>query len=279
VSPSRTVASGFSRKDAATRALVLARGLGTRMRQRGAGASLDAAQAAAAEAGQKAMIPFGRPFLDYVLHSLADGGVTEAALVLGPEHEQMRAYYRRLATTRLTISFVEQAEPLGTADAVLAGRQWAGDDPFIVLNADNLYPTEVVHRLVDGTEPSCPGFAPDSLEMPSERLGSFALLERGPDGSLSRIVEKPGTDAMRAAGPHALVSMNAWRFDERIFGACRDVPLSSRNERELPQAVGLAVDRGVRFEVFPARGPVLDLSRREDIPRVARALEGRAVSL
>lgn len=96
---------------------------------------------------------------------------------------------------------------------------------------------------------------------------------------LAGIREKPGLEVVRAAGPQALISMNVWRFDERIFDACRDVPLSSRGERELPQAVGLAVSRGVRFEVFPVRGIVLDLSKREDIPRVASALEGMTVSL
>lgn len=225
------------------------------------------------------MIPFGRPFLDFVLHSLADAGVREAALVLGPEHEQVREYYRRLATTRISIAFVEQAQPLGTADAVWSGRDWAGREPFLVLNADNLYPVDVLRRLVGGTHPAVPGFVRDSLGLPMERLGAFALLEAATDGSLQRIREKPGADAVGAAGPGALISMNVWRFDERIFEACRDVPLSSRGERELPQAVGFAVERGVRFEVFPVRGTVLDLSRREDIPEVARALEGIEVSL
>lgn len=249
------------------------------MRDHAPGTPLDPAQAAAADAGQKAMIPFGRPFLDYVLHALADGGVREVGLVLGPEHEQVREYYRRLETTRIRIGFVEQAQPRGTADAVWCGREWAGTLAFIVLNADNLYPVDVVRRLVEGTPPALPGFERDSLGIPLERLGTFALLDCASDGSLLGIHEKPGVDAVRAAGPHALISMNIWRFDERIFDACRDVPLSSRGERELPQAVGLAVARGVRFEVFPVRGTVLDLSRREDIPRIGRALDSRPVSL
>jgi hypothetical protein len=37
-------------------------------------------------------------------------------------------------------------------------------------------------------------------------------------------------------------------------------------------AVRLAVQRGVRFTGVPARGPVLDLSRREDVPEVAARL-------
>jgi glucose-1-phosphate thymidylyltransferase len=262
-----------------SRALVLARGLGTRMREQSSAVTLDPAQASAADAGVKAMISFGRPFLDYVLHSLADAGVREAALVLGPEHDRVRDYYRNLPTVRISIGFVEQQRPLGTADAVLAARQWADDRPFIVLNADNLYPVDVLTRLVAGTEPAVPGFERHSLGLPLERLGAFALLEAGADGTLQQIVEKPGAEAMDAAGPRALISMNAWRFDDRIFAACRDVPLSSRNERELPQAVGLAVRRGVRFEVFPVRGEVLDLSKRDDIPRVAQALERREIRL
>ena len=74
--------------------------------------------------------------------------------------------------------------------------------------------------------------------------------------------------------------MNCWRFDARIFDACRDVPRSARGEFELPEAVGLAVERGVRFRAVPARGPVLDLSRRADATDVARRLrEHRAAAM
>ena len=244
-----------------------------------ASATLDSGQAAAADAGMKAMIPFGRPFLDFVLHSLADAGVTDAGLVLGPEHEQVRTYYGSLQTKRLRITFVEQARPLGTADAVASARAWAGSAPFIVLNADNLYPAAALARLVCGQEPALPGFERDSLGIPIERIGAFALLDVRDDGSLARIVEKPGVEAMRAAGARALISMNLWRVDDRIFEACEAVPISERGERELPQAVARAVQQGMRIEVIPSHGPVLDLSSRADVPSVARALEGRHVQL
>ena len=242
-------------------------------------ATLDTAQAAAADAGMKAMMPFGRPFLDFVLHALADAGVRDVGLVLGPEHESVRAYYRALVTTRIGITFVEQPEPLGTANAVASARPWAGSEPFIVLNADNLYPEEVLAGLVCGRGPALPGFERDSLGIPIERIGAFALLDLRDDGSLGRIVEKPGVEVMGAAGPRALVSMNLWRFDDRIFEACDAVPISDRGERELPQAVALAVQRGMRFDVVRAQGPVLDLSSRADVANVARALEGRPVHL
>jgi glucose-1-phosphate thymidylyltransferase len=115
--------------------------------------------------------------------------------------------------------------------------------------------------------------------MPAARVGSFALLDVAVDGTLRNIVEKPGDAAMAAAGARALVSMNVWRFDHRIFAPCRDVPRSVRGELELPEAVRLAIHRGVRFAVVPAIGPVLDLSRRDDIPAVAAQLADREVRL
>ena len=68
--------------------------------------------------------------------------------------------------------------------------------------------------------------------------------------------------------------MNLWRFDSRIFDACRDVPRSVRGEFELPEAVALALTRGLRLRAIPARGPVLDLSRRADAADVERRLSG-----
>jgi glucose-1-phosphate thymidylyltransferase len=151
------------------------------------------------------------------------------------------------------------------------------------LNSDNLYPAACLSSLAALDGPGLPGFERDDLVhssgIPPSRVGSFALLDVGPDRVLRGIVEKPGEAAMAAAGAQALVSMNIWRFDSRIFSACRDVERSARGEFELPEAVRLAIRRGVAFTVVPARGPVLDLSRRADVPAVAAALAGRQVAL
>jgi glucose-1-phosphate thymidylyltransferase len=258
-------------------------------------ARLSEGQRRAADAGIKMMIPVhGRPFLDYVLGTLADAGVTDVALVVAPDHEAVRDYYRARPPERLALTFVVQPEPRGTANAVAAARHWAAGDPFLVLNADNLYPVAALQALASLDEPGLPGFDREDLvrsgNIPAERVLSFALVDVDDAGYLTRIVEKPaalppesgrpGISQTRLAasafsrqqGP--LVSMNLWRFDARIFDACRDVPPSARGELELPEAVALAARRGVRFKVIPARGPVLDLSRRGDAADVERRLAG-----
>lgn len=271
-------------------ALVLARGLGRRMQEAPGpdDGALTPEQRAAASAGLKSMMPVAesgrpaRPFLDYVLSELADAGFTRVALIVAPEGDgpdPLRTYYRGVGRPqRISLSFVVQPEALGTADAVRAAAEWVGSSPFVVLNADNLYGVETLRALRDADGPALPVYERDQLvqssAIPPERVGSFALLALSSDGTLQDIVEKPGAAAIDAAGPRALISMNCWRGDGRLIDACRDVEASPRGEFELPMAVRLAVRRGVVFRGLAATGPVLDLSRREDVRGVVSRLAG-----
>ena len=276
------------------KAVILARGLATRMRAPSASSGddqLSPEQARAAAAGLKAMMPIedgagatARPFLDYLLSTLADAGYRDIGVVIGPEHDDIRRRYQRDVTpSRVRLHWLVQAHALGTADAVLAAEAWVGPDPFIVLNADNLYPVDVLTRLRELPGPGLPAFERDELvaqsNIPADRVAAFALLEVDARADLRAIVEKPGREAMAAAGPRAMVSMNVWRFDARIFDACRSVPQSPRGEFELPMAAALALEHGVRFRTFHARGEVLDLSRRTDVADVARRLAGRTIQV
>jgi NDP-sugar pyrophosphorylase family protein len=126
------------------RAIVLARGLGTRMRAPDPSVHLTPEQQRAANTGVKAMMPLnGRPFLDFILSSVADAGVPRVALVVAPDHAALRRYYEIEAPpSRIAVDFVVQAEPLGTANAVLAAETWIAGEPFLALNADNLNPVD-----------------------------------------------------------------------------------------------------------------------------------------
>jgi glucose-1-phosphate thymidylyltransferase len=269
------------------KAVVLARGAGRRMRVADASVALTPAQAAAALAGLKSVMPVGpdeRPFLDYVLSALADAACHEVCIVVGPDHDEVRRCLTGgRAPTRLAVTFAVQEVADGTAHAVLAAEPFAGGEPFLVLNADNLYPLTALRAMAALDGPGLAAFERDRLVADSgfaeERVSAFALLEVDGAGRLSRIVEKPGRTTMEAAGARALVSMNLWRFDRDIFGPCRDLPRSARGEFELPEAVELALERGMPFRVVRAQGPVLDLSHQSDISVVSRLLVGHEVRL
>lgn len=263
------------------RAVVLARGLGRRMQAEDPAAALTPEQARAARAGAKGMMPInGRPFLDYVLSAIADAGLAQVALVVAPDHGAIEHHYRHAhPPRRLELAFVVQAEPVGTADAVLRAEPWTREEPFLALNSDNLYPSDALRALASLDEPGLAVFTRADLlssNIPAERLASFALVEFDAAGYLAALVEKPGAWRVAEAGHAGRISMNCWRFDDRIFRFCREVPRSARGELELPEAVELARRAGVRFKGVPAAGPVFDLSRRADLADVARRLASAA---
>lgn len=267
--------------------VILARGLGTRMRKADEAARLDPQQQAAAECGMKALMPVetGRPFLDYVLATLADAGFRQVCLVIGPEHDAIRTYYgRTVRTERLSIDFAVQQEPRGTADAVAAAEAFAGDDPFVAINSDNFYPLEAFQSLHGGAGPAVALFERDSMiqgsNIPESRLRMFAVGQFDPAGRLQRILEKPSDETLAALPRPLWLSMNCWRFTRPIFDACRAIAPSPRGEFELPDAVQHMIDvLGHPFEVVRTLAPVLDLSSRQDVTPIARKLAGMTVRL
>lgn len=267
------------------KAVVLARGLGTRMKAEGEGAVLRADQAAVARTGVKALVPLeGRPFLDYVLGSLADAGCSQIGVVIGPEHDVIRDRYTRvLPPRRFRIDFVIQEQPRGTADAVLAAESFAAGEEFLMINSDNRYPTAALRALIELGRPGTVLFTPEGLAARSniepERISGFAVGKVGADGALDALIEKP--DATVLAGLHGprLVSMNCWRFPPAVFEACRGLSLSPRGEYEITDAVAALIASGHRLRVLTSEEGVLDLSKQSDIPEVLGRLRGEVVEL
>lgn len=241
-------------------------------------AVLSEEQAAVAARGVKAMIPVtgGRPFLDYPLSALAASGVTSVCLVIGPEHDEIRAAYSGRRPFGLDVAFATQQHPIGTANAVLAAEDFVDGETFLVMNSDNYYPPDVLRALRETRAPALPGFDRAGLLrdglIPAERIAQYALLDVD-DGFLREIVEKPDPDTFRRLAD-APVSMNCWSFTPLIFEACRTVPISPRGELEIPLAVqhGIAT-LAMRLRVIPVDAAVLDLSHQADIAGVERALE------
>ena len=263
------------------KAVILARGLGTRMMRPDPGATLSVEQAAAADEGTKGMMPIGngRPFLHFVLSALADAGVNEMCMVVAPDATNFQRHFlRELTLQRVRIQFAIQNEARGTADAVQAAERFAGSDRFLVLNADNYYPVEAYRTLAEYDGCALPGFDREALvrqgNIDHERIRRYALLRVSGDGFLEEIVEKPDEATFSAMGEHALVSMNLWGFTPRIFEACRQVKPSARGELELPDAVRILIkDLRERVRVFPFTAPVLDLGTRADVASVGEALK------
>jgi len=89
--------------------------------------------------------------IQHCVEEAAHSGIEEIALILSPEKESVRAFLQecsrsnrpelsslRDALGRCRITYLEQTDPTGVADALLLARQFTGDEPFAVLLPDNI---------------------------------------------------------------------------------------------------------------------------------------------
>ena len=248
------------------------------MRRPGGAPGLSSEQQSAADTGVKGMIPIGRPFLDYVISALADAGIADVCLVIGPEHHAIREYYQaKHRLTRIRVHFAIQQQPLGTADAVAAAETFAGGEHVLMLNSDNYYPIHTLRALRDLGSAGVAVFERAALvqlgNIDVDRIEKFSVVRIDANGFLEQIIEKPGADVVASLGRELFVGMNSWSLPPEIYAACRAISPSVRGELELQDAVQYARDAmGIRFKVLTFHDGVLDLSSRGDIASVAERL-------
>ncbi len=269
------------------KAMILARGLGTRMQKQADDVKLDAATSDLAAKGAKGLITVGagRPFLDYSLQALMDTGIRDICLIVAPGTSMLRNYYEavgeRLPDTR--ISFAVQDEPLGTAHAVASGRQWADGKPFIVVNCDNFYTPEAIRALITSAVPATVAFEREALiansNIPADRIRRFAVIDFDQSGCLRKIIEKPDNPDDYALDGKLYVSMNCFCFTTEIFDACDAIePNPVRKEYELPTAVQYTIEQmGLTYQAVKCTEGVLDMTGRDDIESVRRLLADHEV--
>jgi len=267
------------------KAVILARGLGTRMRKNDDSVKMDAKQSSIADSGMKALIKIDRPFLDYVLSNLADAGYREICLVIGPGYDAIRnRYTKEVKTQRIAVEFAIQEEPNGTADAVLAAEKFAEDNPIVVINSDNYYPLDALQKLrtTDGCAVALFDWESmiDGSNLEKEQLRRFAVASIDQSGCLKQIIEKPNEATWHELPSPPWMSMNCWRFTPHIFEACRSIKPSARGELEIPDAVMYTIHQlGQPFKAITVKSPVLDLTSRQDIAPVAKRLTNKEVCL
>ena len=237
-----------------------------------------------AEQGIKALIPIGRPFLDYSLSSIADAGYERVCLIIAPQQDEMKKYCDSLDCERLQVEYAIQQEQLGTANALAAAEDFAGDDSVLVLNGDNYYPSEAMHQLLETEGSSLVGFESQGLvegsNISADRVAAFSVLQSDKQGNLANIIEKPDPEFVEQLPKPVLVSMNCWRLTPGIFEACRKIPLSPRGEYEIPDAVMYTIsEMRQQVQIVPYSGGVLDLSSRGDIESVKERLQNTEVRL
>lgn len=107
------------------RAIVLAGGLGTRLKERVADLPKPMATVA------------GRPFLEYVLDRLVHGGITDIVLSVGYRADAITGHFGE-SYRGARLSYSIEKELLGTGGAILKATAARATEPHLILNGDTL---------------------------------------------------------------------------------------------------------------------------------------------
>lgn len=160
-----------------TKAMVLAAGLGLRMRP-------------LTERMPKPMVPVaGKPLLDHVLDRLADAGIRETVVNVRYLPDQIIDHVAHRDRPKIIISD-ERDQVLGTGGALVKALPLLGDAPFFHLNADTMWIDGARPNLTRLTEAFDPAsmdilllMAPTASSIGYSGSGDYAML---PNGALRR---------------------------------------------------------------------------------------------
>jgi UDP-N-acetylglucosamine diphosphorylase/glucosamine-1-phosphate N-acetyltransferase len=177
----------------------------------------------------------GKPILEYCLDALKASGITEVIIVTHYMGDAIRQYFGDGERMGLKIAYVEQAEMLGTGNAVSVVEPYVDGD-FVLVYGDLLFAPEAVANVIHLYEAEKPAavMAVVSVEKPE----SYGVVELENEKIVKRIIEKPAAEK----SPSNLANAGLYLFSKEIFDKIKQTKASIRGEWELTDALSLLIE-------------------------------------
>lgn len=149
----------------------------------------------------KPMLPlWGKPIIGHILSQVARSGIKKAILIVGYRQDTIRSYVGDGELFGLEVEYVVQEKPLGTAHAItLAKQRIFPRRHFLVQFADIIVPVKWYQKLLSVDRLIWDGAI--TLDKTDYSLG--AAVQRGRNGRVLRIVEKPPAESLNTAWNNA----------------------------------------------------------------------------
>jgi len=208
---------------------------------------------------QKQLLPVGNtPVIEWLVRYLESAGIEDIGVVVGGDFpEKVKDYLQSGERFGVEITYIEQGEPRGLADAVGCAEEYVGESPFLVCFGDTVIDQRIIKTMVEEFQPSqYSGYIPmQQVENPSR----FGIAEFEGE-QLEGLREKPSDP------PSDLAYMGAVAFTPKLFEIIEQITPSERGELELTDAIDLLVkDESVQWGSYD--GTWIDVGTPEDLIR------------
>ena len=207
------------------------------------------------------------PILAYVFDRLVEAGITELYVIVGYKADQI---IREFGDTYngVPITYIHQREQQGLGHAILQAESHLrdNDEPFVVLNGDNIMRDSIQNPVTIGRQPDVDVvIGVETADQQTAQQTGVVVTDE--DGRVTNVVEKP-TDP-----PSTQITTGCYVLPAEIFPALRLVQPSDRGEIELADAVDLLISARMHVQAVPIEGPRVNVNTPEDITRAEKILQ------
>ena len=242
----------------------------------------------------KEMLPLvDRPVIEYIIAEAVDAGIEDVLIITSRHKKVLEDHFDRHPELEAALSakgkdaeagivknlaemanvhFVRQGEALGLGHAIGKAKAFVGDEPFVVLNGDDIMHPDcgVLKKMIDAYSKygsSVVGL----MEVPHEDISKYGCAEIEPiEGDtvsgevvkVNRLVEKPPIDE----APSDLAIMGRYLFTPTIFEEIDRTPPGVGGEIQITDAMVQLMDREPMLGLTFAKGRY-DTGMKEDYLR------------
>ncbi|MET0233719.1 MAG: glucose-1-phosphate thymidylyltransferase RfbA [Kibdelosporangium sp.] len=179
------------------------------------------------KATSKQLLPvYDKPMVYYPLSVLMLAGIREILIISNPENvPQLRALLSDGSRLGLDITYAEQAEPRGIAEALVIGADHINDEPTALILGDNIFHGAGFQGILRDAQENLDGCV--LFGYPVSDPERYGIAETDSHGNLVSIEEKP----LRPRSNNALTGL--YFYDAEAVEIARDLAPSARGELEI----------------------------------------------
>jgi glucose-1-phosphate thymidylyltransferase len=211
---------------------------------------------------------YDKPMIYYPIWTLVTGGIREMLIISTPRDlPAIEILLGDGAHLGLTLTYAEQPNPGGIAEAFLIGKEFIGDQSVTLILGDNLFIGEKMSVAIAENVAAFSGGAQIYLkEVPDPER--FGVAHIGPDGTVTSVIEKPHEPKSK------LAVTGLYTYGSDVVSIAEQLPRSPRNELEITDINAAYVQAGqLRHVVIPEDVQWIDAGTPDSLVAAAVAVQ------